>query len=161
MIHDEASDAEISVDLRPADEPRFVAVVRLRGEHDLATGNELRAVLAWIDGNVLVDLAACEFIDSTVISVLISSDHERAKEGQRLELRVPKAARSHGRSRSPASDSSSPCTTRSRLGVPDRRGIPHMPGATSPVPSRRSASSPCCWSSRRAVRRIDRFRCGR
>ena len=88
MIHDEASDAEVSVDLRPADEPRFAAIVLLRGEHDLATGNELRAVLASIDGNVLVDLSACEFIDSTVISVLIASDHERAKEGQRLELRV-------------------------------------------------------------------------
>ena len=88
MLHYEANNAEISVDLRPADEPGFAAVVRLRGEHDLATGDELRAVLALIDGNVLVDLSACEFIDSTVISVLISSDHERAKEGQRLELRV-------------------------------------------------------------------------
>jgi anti-anti-sigma factor len=38
---------------------------------------------------VLVDLSECDFIDSTVISVLIRDYRERAREGHDLELLVP------------------------------------------------------------------------
>jgi anti-anti-sigma factor len=59
------------------------------GEHDLATSPDVIDTLAPLYGDVLVDLAACEFIDSTIISALLASARERAREGQRLELFVP------------------------------------------------------------------------
>ena len=76
----------IEVELRPIDEPSFVARVRLLGEHDLATSTKLREALDAHDGNLLVDLSACEFIDSTVIGVLLASASTRAGEGHRLEI---------------------------------------------------------------------------
>src|SRR3954453_21902111 len=46
-----------------------VAIVTLRGEHDLATRAEINAALARAGGeaDVLVDLSDCSFIDSSVI----------------------------------------------------------------------------------------------
>ena len=79
----------IEVELWPV--PAFAAVVKLRGEHDIATSEHLRGVLAPIAGNVLVDLSECEFVDSSVITALVLDSHERARERQRLELLVPSA----------------------------------------------------------------------
>jgi anti-anti-sigma factor len=79
----------VNVELNPATAPGFAAIVRLCGEHDLATGSEIVGALEPVYGNVLVDLTTCEFIDSTVISVLIVNQQARQREGQRLELLVP------------------------------------------------------------------------
>jgi anti-anti-sigma factor len=89
----EAAPRAIEVDLRPADAPTFAAAIRLCGDHDLATEAELRKALTPIDGDVLVDLSACDFIDSTVIGVLIAESRARTREGHRLELLVPAANR--------------------------------------------------------------------
>ena len=79
----------IGVELRPAHAAGYAALVTLSGEHDLATSDELGATLAPIDGNLLVDLSPCEFIDSSVIGVLIGKSSDLAREGNRLELVVP------------------------------------------------------------------------
>jgi anti-anti-sigma factor len=42
----------------------------------------------------LLDLSACEFIDSTVIGVVLAKSGDLAREGRRLELVVPAANRS-------------------------------------------------------------------
>jgi anti-sigma B factor antagonist len=57
-----------------------VAVVVLRGEHDLSTADRLRqAIERARDGStpVVVDLTEATFIDSAVLGVLIA-EHERA-----------------------------------------------------------------------------------
>lgn len=79
----------IDVELRPV--PAFAAVVKLRGEHDIATSERLRDVLAPIAGTVLVDLSECAFVDSSVITALVLDSRERAREQERLELLVPAA----------------------------------------------------------------------
>jgi anti-anti-sigma factor len=79
----------VEVVLNPADAPTFAAAVRLCGEHDLATGPDIREALTPIHGDVLVDLSACEFIDSTVIGVLLADAYARKEQGHRLELLVP------------------------------------------------------------------------
>jgi anti-anti-sigma factor len=89
LIQNETNDPTIEVEFRALHAPAFAAVVRLRGEHDLATGRELRAALKPIDGNVLVDFTECSFIDSAIIAVLIEDHQARIREGQRLELLVP------------------------------------------------------------------------
>ena len=63
--------------------------MRLRGEHDLSTAPEVRAALSSISGSVLVDLADCAFIDSTIIGALITASQELEREGHVLELYVP------------------------------------------------------------------------
>ena len=89
MLHYEANNAEISVDLLPAGEPGTPRSCGSRRARSCERERGARGARA-DRGELLVDLSECEFIDSTVISVLISSDHERAREGQRLELRVLK-----------------------------------------------------------------------
>ena len=84
-----SSESTISVVHRSASAPGFAAVVALCGEHDLATDRELRHALEALYGNVLVDLTACEFIDSTILGALLDSARARTREGQRLELLVP------------------------------------------------------------------------
>jgi anti-anti-sigma factor len=64
-------------------------VIKLRGEHDLSTAVEIKEALNSICGNVLVDLSECDFIDSTVISVLIRDYYARAREQHDLELLAP------------------------------------------------------------------------
>jgi anti-anti-sigma factor len=92
MPHHRAHDLPrnpIDVDLRPAHAPSFAAVVRLCGEHDLATERDLRDVLRSILGDVLVDLSECEFISSSVIGLLLADAYARKGDGHRLELVVP------------------------------------------------------------------------
>jgi anti-anti-sigma factor len=79
----------IEVDARPRGAAGVAAIVRLGGEHDLATVVELRDILRGIDGHVLVDLSDCLFIDSSVIATLISEAGERRTRNERLELVVP------------------------------------------------------------------------
>ena len=76
----------IEVEFRPADEPAFAA--RLLGEHDVASGDELREAFEALDGSVLVDLQSCGFIDSTVIRVLLAAASARKRDGHLLELIV-------------------------------------------------------------------------
>ena len=83
------SEPEIQVEIHPEDLPEFAALVRLVGEHDLVTGEELRTALAPIQGNVLVDLSECSFMDSTTISVVMADHQARSREHRRLELLVP------------------------------------------------------------------------
>ncbi len=82
----------------PPQEPRidvtldtggYVAVVALRGEHDIATSKAVRSALEPLHGRVLVDLGDCEFIDSTIIEILLACGQRLAAERHRLELVLP------------------------------------------------------------------------
>lgn len=79
----------IEVELRPVRVTGYSALVSLHGEHDMATSGDLVDALAPLTGNLLVDLSACEFADSTVIGVLIAKSADLVREGHRLELVVP------------------------------------------------------------------------
>jgi anti-anti-sigma factor len=79
----------VEVELLPVAAPAFAATVRLSGEHDLATRREIQDAIDPIEGDVLVDLSACEFIDSSVIVMLLAAHYARRREGQRLELLLP------------------------------------------------------------------------
>ena len=81
----------VDVELAPRAPSGYVALVSLHGEHDLASSDELRAALDPIAGDLLVDLSACAFIDSTVIAVLLGKRHALRDAGHRLELVVPAA----------------------------------------------------------------------
>jgi anti-anti-sigma factor len=69
--------------------PGYAALVTLRGEHDLTSSGELRATLDSIFGDVLVDLTRCDFMDSTVIAILLAKLHDLKREGRRLDLVAP------------------------------------------------------------------------
>jgi len=71
-----------------------VAIVTLRGDHDLATRAEINATLARVGGeaDVLVDLSECSFIDSSVIGALVAAFQTLAEGGRRLELAIPSDA---------------------------------------------------------------------
>jgi anti-anti-sigma factor len=71
-----------------------VAVVTLRGEHDLTTRAAISEALARAgdESDVLVDLSECTFIDSTVIGVLVFAFHDFGERGRRLELTIPPGA---------------------------------------------------------------------
>jgi anti-anti-sigma factor len=84
--------------LAPSQRPRidvtldtggYAAVVALRGEHDVATSEAVRVALEPLRGAVLVDLGACEFIDSTIIETLLGYGQQLAAKGHRLELLLP------------------------------------------------------------------------
>ena len=69
-----------------------VAVVALRGEHDLASRDELAAALERAGAAVplvVVDLSECAFIDSTVIAVIVTACARVQAEGRRLALVIP------------------------------------------------------------------------
>jgi anti-anti-sigma factor len=86
---EDAAQSVIAVELQPASAPGFAAAVQLHGEHDLATSGELSQALSSIDGDVLVDMTSCQFVDSTVLRTLVTHLHKRAGEGKRLELLIP------------------------------------------------------------------------
>jgi anti-anti-sigma factor len=85
----EAADARPIEVLLAAQAFGYAAIVKLCGEHDLASADELTHVLDPIAGDVLVDLSECAFIDSTVITILVRDHQTRTHDGQRLELYVP------------------------------------------------------------------------
>jgi anti-anti-sigma factor len=78
----------IDVQLAAAGERAFAAIVSLRGEHDLATAPEVSDAIRSIDGNVLIDLSECSFLDSTVIGVLFARNVELERAGKSLEVVV-------------------------------------------------------------------------
>jgi len=78
----------IEVDFAPAGVSPYAAVVKLCGEHDLATRDELHAALAPLYGDVLLDLSECEFVDSTVIGLMLRKAQELTRDGHRIELVV-------------------------------------------------------------------------
>jgi anti-sigma B factor antagonist len=69
-------------------------VVTLRGEHDLNTRGAFSDALESAGGeaDVLVDLSACSFIDSTMIGALVLAFQTRSERGHRIELTIPAAA---------------------------------------------------------------------
>jgi anti-sigma B factor antagonist len=72
-----------------------LAVVSLHGEHDLSSEPTLSGALdaAAAHSHLIVDLADCTFIDSTVIAALLRSAHLVAKKGERLVLVIPSQQR--------------------------------------------------------------------
>ena len=87
---DGSSEPTVHVELGPRREREFAAVVSLRGEHDLATASQVSDAIRAIDGNVLVDLSGCTFIDSTVIGVIFARNQELEGSGQFLEIVAPR-----------------------------------------------------------------------
>jgi anti-anti-sigma factor len=85
----ELSDAIVDVELVPESVRGFAAIVSLRGEHDLASAAEVTRAIGAIAGNVLVDLTACSFIDSTIIEALIGNAKDLEREGHFLEIVAP------------------------------------------------------------------------
>jgi anti-anti-sigma factor len=67
----------------------FGGVVSLRGEHDFATIDAIERAVTQTEENVLLDLSACEFIDSAVIGAILACVRELAHRGSRLELVAP------------------------------------------------------------------------
>jgi hypothetical protein len=47
----EPSGAAVDIELQPAHAPGFAAIVRLHGEHDVATGGEIHAALEPVSGD--------------------------------------------------------------------------------------------------------------
>jgi anti-anti-sigma factor len=68
-----------------------LAVVSMRGEHDLCTAPELTQALeqAALHSNVVVDLSACSFIDSSVIHALVTSARRVHARDEQLVLVIP------------------------------------------------------------------------
>ena len=71
-----------------------IAVVALFGEHDLSGKQRLSDALAKasVRRDVLVDLSACTFLDSSVIGTLFAARNRLAERGGRLELVIPQEA---------------------------------------------------------------------
>jgi anti-anti-sigma factor len=68
-----------------------VAVIALRGEHDLSTAPELAGALEAVRSRrrVLIDLSECAFMDSTVLARVLSAHRTQVERGERLELVLP------------------------------------------------------------------------
>jgi anti-sigma B factor antagonist len=69
-------------------------VLELSGEHDLARRDELRDVLTALVGGhdlVIVDLSGATFIDSSVLSSLISADRLARDRGSVLRIQLGSA----------------------------------------------------------------------
>ena len=78
---------------------RGVALVTMRGEHDLSTQPvvERALQLAAAHSNVVVDLSECSFIDSTVISEFIKTSERVRASGEQIMLVIPPAQTHLGR----------------------------------------------------------------
>jgi anti-anti-sigma factor len=68
-----------------------LAIVRMRGEHDLSTAPRLTQALEQVaaHSNVIVDLSECDFIDSTVIARLLSTANDVRAEDEQLVVVIP------------------------------------------------------------------------
>jgi anti-anti-sigma factor len=86
-----APGVDIQVESQPVRAPAFAAIVKLCGEHDIATSEGIRDALAPISGHVLVNLSDCSFLDSTVLSAFVLDSRARSLRGHRLELAVPES----------------------------------------------------------------------
>ena len=89
MAAEEHERAQSSVDVEHP--TPGLAIVSLRGEHDLGTRQGLAETMAQAgEGrDLLVDLSACTFLDSTVLGVLLAAAQEREAAGSQLGLVVP------------------------------------------------------------------------
>jgi anti-sigma B factor antagonist len=66
--------------------------IRVEGELDLAVADRLEeAIERRPDGQTLIDLEECEFIDSTGIAVIVRAHREWADHGARLVVHSPNA----------------------------------------------------------------------
>lgn len=74
--------------------PPAACVVRLHGEHDVSSLEEVSAALATAGGyhRVVVDLARCTFIDSSLISIFLAASRRARARGGSVELVVPSEA---------------------------------------------------------------------
>lgn len=68
-----------------------ICIVTLRGEQDAASSEAVTLALAAARGydDILVDLASCTFIDSTLITVLLVAARRAQELGGALELVLP------------------------------------------------------------------------
>jgi anti-anti-sigma regulatory factor len=82
--HGEHGRGRIAVEYEPAQD--FAAIVTLSGAHDEATVAALNEAMSSIDGDLLVDLTPCTFIESTVIGALVAKTIELRRDGHDLEL---------------------------------------------------------------------------
>ena len=66
-------------------------VVRLSGEHDVSSREALSSALVAASGydHVLVDLARCTFVDSTLINTMLAASRRARERGGSIELVVP------------------------------------------------------------------------
>jgi anti-anti-sigma regulatory factor len=69
-------DSRIEVVIDRAQTGEYAAIVALHGEHDVATGEAIR------------DLTSCEFIDSTIMSLLLRKARSLERDGHPLVIRV-------------------------------------------------------------------------
>ena len=71
-----------------------IAVVKVRGEHDLSSKQALTEALSDASDqlNVLVDLSECTFMDSSVIAAFYVARKSLGARGGRLELVIPPEA---------------------------------------------------------------------
>src|SRR5215213_57762 len=66
--------------------------VRVEGELDLAVAGQLQELLARSEDElVIIDLAACEFIDSTGIAVIVQASKSASEDGRRVIAHSPSA----------------------------------------------------------------------
>jgi anti-sigma B factor antagonist len=75
-------------------EPRpHCRVIAVAGELDLAVAGQLESALARTAGvgEVLIDLGACEFLDSTGLALLVNTRNAMRDEGRRLAAFAPSA----------------------------------------------------------------------
>jgi anti-anti-sigma factor len=89
LTEHDASPPPIEVRLDRDGTSGYTAVARLGGEHDLTSAVDIQEALGRSGAPFSVDLTACEFIDSTIVRLLMRDHQSRLREGQRLELRVP------------------------------------------------------------------------
>ncbi len=68
-----------------------VCIVTLRGEHDASTSEAVTMALALARGytHVLVDLAGCQFVDSSLINALLLASKRARERGGAVVLVVP------------------------------------------------------------------------
>ena len=82
---------ELQVGTIEAERRGEVILLRLRGEHDIASESPLADALAdcaWDGSGVVVSLMEAQFIDSSVINVLFHADAQLQERGRRLVLHV-------------------------------------------------------------------------
>lgn len=66
--------------------------IQVEGELDLAVADQLQECVDRIDSEhaaILINLEACEFIDSTGIALIVAAHKRRAEQGQRLVVCAP------------------------------------------------------------------------
>lgn len=66
-------------------------IVRLTGEHDLATVDALREQFATVPGDesLIIDLSDTSFLDSSILGVIVEAHSRSAEAGGRFGLVVP------------------------------------------------------------------------